>query len=79
MGRYVPLWALCGGLTVGGAVAAVIATMRDPRRSAALEAAVGSALGRTLRVERLDVNCEKSVRECMCVRVHECARVCECA
>lgn len=43
----------------------VIATMRDPRRSAALEAAVGSALGRTLRVERLDVNCEKSVRECM--------------
>ncbi|NWJ06094.1 RDH8 dehydrogenase, partial [Crypturellus undulatus] len=43
----------------------VIATMRDLRKRDALEAAAGAALGRTLRIERLDVCSDASVAECM--------------
>ncbi|NXT33281.1 RDH8 dehydrogenase, partial [Pelecanoides urinatrix] len=43
----------------------VIATMRDLRKKEKLEEAAGSALGKTLSVQRLDVCSDSSVAECM--------------
>ncbi|NXX42591.1 RDH8 dehydrogenase, partial [Tricholaema leucomelas] len=43
----------------------VIATMRDLTKRQKLEAAAGSALGRTLSILRLDVCSDASVAECM--------------
>ncbi|NXN18788.1 RDH8 dehydrogenase, partial [Indicator maculatus] len=43
----------------------VIATMRDLRKKEKLEEAAGSALGRTLSIQRLDVCSDSSVAECM--------------
>ncbi|NXJ40147.1 RDH8 dehydrogenase, partial [Ciconia maguari] len=43
----------------------VIATMRDLRKKEKLEEAAGSALGKTLSIQRLDVCSDSSVAECM--------------
>ncbi|KFP85352.1 Retinol dehydrogenase 8, partial [Acanthisitta chloris] len=43
----------------------VIATMRNVGRSAALAAAAGPALGRTLEIKQLDVCDESSIRACL--------------
>ncbi|XP_033927988.1 retinol dehydrogenase 8 [Melopsittacus undulatus] len=43
----------------------VIATMRDLGKRQRLEEAAGSALGRTLSIQRLDVSSDSSVAECM--------------
>ncbi|NXT26639.1 RDH8 dehydrogenase, partial [Syrrhaptes paradoxus] len=43
----------------------VIATMRNVGRSAALAAAAGPALGRTLEIKQLDVCDEGSIRACL--------------
>ncbi|XP_074413662.1 retinol dehydrogenase 8 isoform X2 [Zonotrichia albicollis] len=43
----------------------VIATMRNTGRSAALAAAAGPALGRTLEIKQLDVCDESSIRACL--------------
>ncbi|XP_046691326.1 retinol dehydrogenase 8 isoform X2 [Silurus meridionalis] len=42
----------------------VVATMRDVEKRAALEAAAGETLGRSLEIHKLDVCCEDSIREC---------------
>uniref|UniRef100_A0A8C3KI21 Ketoreductase domain-containing protein n=1 Tax=Calidris pygmaea TaxID=425635 RepID=A0A8C3KI21_9CHAR len=43
----------------------VIATMRDLRKKEKLEQAAGETLGKTLRIQRLDVCSDSSVAECM--------------
>ncbi|KFP07494.1 Retinol dehydrogenase 8, partial [Calypte anna] len=43
----------------------VIATMRDLRKKGKLEEAAGETLGRTLRIQQLDVCCDTSVAQCM--------------
>ncbi|XP_059588351.1 retinol dehydrogenase 8 isoform X2 [Alligator mississippiensis] len=43
----------------------VVATMRDLGRRGELETRAGTALGHTLEIRQLDVDCEESVRRCV--------------